>query len=63
MPDKKKKPTVKSLPTKKLSDKEAASVKGGMGISGGGLTGGGTKKIASDSCKETTDTGMMGCAG
>ena len=63
MPDKKKKPTAKSLPPKKVSDAEAASVKGGMAISGGGLTGGGTKQITSDSCKETTDTGMMGCAG
>ena len=64
MTEKKKKPTVESLPNKKVSKEEAANVKGGMTTARGGVGGvtGGIAK-ASDSCKETTDTGIMGCAG
>jgi hypothetical protein len=60
----KKNPTDKQTPSQ-LSDEEAANVKGGLGsrpiVGGGGI--GGTVSATSDSCKETTDTGMMGCSG
>ena len=56
----KKKPTVQPLPPKKMSDAEAANVKGGMAPTRGGP--GGINK-QSDQCKETTDTGITGCPG
>ena len=57
----KNKPTDK--PTQPLTEDETSKVVGGMLPRGGGTGGvGGTSK-ESDSCKETTDTGMMGCPG
>jgi hypothetical protein len=60
----KKNSTDKSTPAQ-LSDEEAANVKGGLGtrpiVGGGGI--GGTVNEAPESCKATTDTGMMGCPG
>ena len=46
----KKKPEVESLPPK-ITKEEEEKVKGGRMANGG------------ESCKETSDTGMMGCSG
>ncbi len=45
----KKKATAKSLSKTKLSAKQAGAVKGGM------------MRRGAESCKETGDSGMMGC--
>jgi len=49
-------------PAKQLSEDETAKVVGGMMPRGGGGSGKGGLG-ASDSCTETSDTGMMGCPG
>ena len=59
----KKKPTVQPLPPKKMSDAEAAKVKGGMAPTRAGVGGVGGIVMQSDQCKETTDTGITGCPG
>lgn len=47
-----------------LTEGELQTLAGGVANTGGGFGGiGGGKTLASDSCKETTDTGMMGCSG
>jgi len=52
-------------PIQQLSEDETSKVVGGLTSRGGagGIAGGGTISNVSDSCKETTDTGMMGCPG
>jgi hypothetical protein len=66
MPAKKRKTAAKPQQAKRVSDAEAANVKGGLTISGGvgGFgTGGTTKLEPPPSCKESVDSGMMGCVG
>lgn len=62
MPKKAAKKTTKAV-APKLKAADLDRVRGGMTMNTG--TGGVTAKrsVGSDSCKETTDTGMMGCTG
>jgi hypothetical protein len=46
-----------------LNAEELETVTGALYNTGGGGTGGHIGGLTSDSCKETTDTGMMGCSG
>ncbi len=64
MTDKNKPAPKQSIP--QLSEDEAAKVKGGNMPRVGGVGGIGTSGTLMDSpesCKATTDTGMMGCVG
>ena len=58
------KPAPAAKPQPQLSEEETDKVVGGMMNVGGGGIGGPPRNVqAGDACKETTDTGMLGCPG
>ena len=61
-PEELKKTATSDAGGEELTEKELQTLAGGLANTGG-IGGVGGKNFSSDSCKETTDTGMMGCSG